>query len=176
MFSRFLALLGFLIMILKTIMFDLWIFIHKIKRCFLWKTGKTSKTVTRKFWEKFSFASFDRSRIPFDRSNVLFNWSKRNREPIDSGRNSMMKFFIVSINWEFLSIDECYFRSIKQESRINQMRQWLCDEFLHFFDRSRKRFDQSKALNFEFSLAFWLSVKTLIKGKVVCDEITHDSI
>ena len=80
-----------------------------------------------------------------------------------------------SIENSFRSI-ECYFRSIKQESRIDQMRQWLCDEFLHFFDRSRKRFDQSKALNFEFSLAFWLSVKTLIKGKVVCDEITHDSI
>ena len=134
----------------------------KSKCVFWWKTAKTSKTVTRKFWEKFSFASF--------------NWLKRNREPVDSVRNSMMKFFIVSIDWEFLSIDRILF-SIDRTGIENQSNKavalwWISS----FFDRSRKRFDRSKALNFEFSLAFWLSVKTLIKGKVVCDEITHDSI
>ena len=81
----------------------------------------------------------DRSRIPFDRSNVIFNRLNRNQELIERGSGFVMNFFI-------------------------------------FFDWSRKRFNRSKALNFQFSLAFWLSVKTLIKGKVVCDEITHDSI
>ena len=49
-FQGFLALLGFLIMILKTLMFNMWIFIHRIKRCF-WskKTMKMSKTVAGKF-------------------------------------------------------------------------------------------------------------------------------
>ena len=99
-FQGFLALLGFLIMILKTLMFNLWIFIHRIKRCF-WskKTMKMSKTITWKFWEKFSFASFDQSRILFNRLNVPFDWLKRNWEPIESGRNSMLKFFIVLIDW-----------------------------------------------------------------------------
>ena len=36
----------------------------------------------------------------------LFNWPKRNWEPIDLGRNSMMKFSIVSIDIEFLSINQ----------------------------------------------------------------------
>ena len=157
MFSRFLALLGFLIMILKTIMFDLWIFIHKIKRCFLWKTGKTSKTVTRKFWENFSFASFDRSRIPFDRSNVIFNWSKRNREPIDWGRNSMMKFFIVSINWEFLSIDWMLF-SINQTGIKNRSNEAVTLWWISSFFRSIEK----KVRPIE-GIEFWIFTCFLIK-------------
>ena len=81
----------------------------KSKGVFWWKIVKTSKAVTRKFWEKFNFASFNQLRIPFDWSNVLFDWSKRNQEPIDLGRNTMMKFFIVSIDREFLSIDRMLF-------------------------------------------------------------------
>ena len=158
MFSRFLALLGFLIMILKTIMFDLWIFIHKIKRCFfLWKTGKTSKTVTQKFWEKFSFASFDRSRIPFDRLNVLFNWSKRNRESIDSSRNSMMKFFIVSINWEFLSIDWMLF-SINQTGIKNRSNEAVTLWWISSFFRSIEK----KVRPIE-GIEFWIFTCFLIK-------------
>ena len=144
-------------MILKTIMFDLWIFIHKIKRCFLWKTGKTSKTVTRKFWEKFSFASFDRSRIPFDRSNVIFNWSKRNREPIDSGRNSMMKFFIVSINWEFLSIDWMLF-SINQTGIKNRSNEAVTLWWISSFFRSIEK----KVRPIE-GIEFWIFTCFLIK-------------
>ena len=144
-------------MILKTIIFDLWIFIHKIKRCFLWKTGKTSKTVTRKFWEKFSFASFDRSRIPFDQSNVLFNWSKRNREPIDSGRNSMMKFFIVSINWEFLSIDWMLF-SINQTGIKNRSNEAVTLWWISSFFRSIEK----KVRPIE-GIEFWIFTCFLIK-------------
>ena len=94
MFSRFLALLGFLIMILKTLMFDLWIFIHKIKKCFLWKIAKTIKNGCWKILKKFSYASFDWSRIPFDRLNVNFDQSKRNQESIERGRSFVMNFFI----------------------------------------------------------------------------------
>ena len=94
MFSRFLALLGFLIMIFKTLMFDLWIFIHKIKKCFLWKIAKTIKNGCWKILKKFSYASFDWSRIPFDRLNVNFDQSKRNQESIERGRSFVMNFFI----------------------------------------------------------------------------------
>ena len=154
MFSRFLALLGFLIIILKTLILICESLFIKSKGVFWWKIVKTSKAVTRKFWEKFSFVSFDQSRIPFNWSNVFFDWSKRNREPIDSGRNTMMKFFIVSIDWEFLSIDRILF-SIDRTGIENQSNKavalwWISS----FFDRSRKKFDQLKALNFEFSLTF----------------------
>ena len=134
----------------------------KSKCVFWWNIAKTPKTVTRKFWEKFSFASF--------------NWLKRNREPVDSGRNSMMKFSIVSIDRESLLINRMFFSTdrtgIENPSNEAVALWWISS----FFDQSRKRFNWSNALNFEFSLAFWLSVKTLIKGRVVCDEITHVSI
>ena len=110
-----------------------------------------------------------------------------------------------SIKNSFWSI-ECSIQLIEEESITDRFRQKLYDEILHcldqlrilfdwsnvlfdrsnrnwvvmyffiFFDWSWKRFDRLKVLNFEFSLAFWLSVKTLIKGKVVFDEITHVSI
>ena len=167
MFSKLLVLLWFLILILKTLMFDLWIFIHKIKRCFWWKIAKTVKNSWWKILKKFNYMSFDRSGIPFSRSNVLFNWSKRNRESIESSRNSMLKFFIVSIDREFLSIDWMLI-SINRTGIENQSNEveplwWISS----FFDRSSNRLDQSKALNFEFSLVFWLSVKTLIKSKAM---------
>ena len=81
----------------------------------------------------------DQLRIPFNRFNVLFDWSNSNQESIEWDNDFVMYFFI-------------------------------------FFDRLRKRFNRSKALNFEFFFCFWLSVKTLIKNKVMCDEITHNSI
>ena len=60
------------------------------------------------------------------------------------------------------------------ENRLNEaVAFWWISSF---FDRSRNRFDWLKALNFEFSLAFWLSVKTMIKSKVMCEEISHGSI
>ena len=107
-----------------------------------------------KILKKFRYASFDRLRIPFDRSNVIFNWSKRNREPINSSRNSMMKFFIVSIDQEFLSIDWMLilidWTGIENQSNEAEALWWISS----FFDRSSNRFDRSKALNFEFSLVF----------------------
>ena len=112
------------------------------------------KNGSGKILKKFSYASFDRSRIPFDRSNVLFNWSKRNREPINSSRNSMMKFFIVSIDQEFLltnrmliSIDRI---GIKNQSNEVEALRWISS----FFRSIEKRFDRSKTPNFEFSLVF----------------------
>ena len=169
MFSKFLALLWFLILILKALMFDLWIFIHKIKRCFWWKNNEEVKNGYQKILRKIQFCKF----------GLIEN--------------------------SFRSI-KCSFRLIEEESRTGRFRLKLYDEILHcldqlrilfdwsnvlfdwsnrnwvvmyffiFFDRSWKRFDRLKVLNFEFSLAFWLSVKTLIKDKVVFDEITHVSI
>ena len=144
-------------MILKTLMFDLWIFFHKSKRCFWWKIAKTSKTVTKKLWKNFSFASFNRSRIPFDRSNVLFDWSKRNLELIDLGRNSMMKFFIVSINWEFLSIDWMLF-SINQTGIINRsneaMTLWWISSFFRLIEKKVRPIE---------GIEFWIFTCFLIK-------------
>ena len=129
MFSKFLALLWFLILILKTLMFDLWIFIHKIKRCFWWKIAKTVKNGCWKILEKFNY-------ISFDRSNVLFDRSKRNQEPIESGRNSMMKFFVVSIDWEFLSIDQMLISidqtGIKNHSNEAETLWWISSFFNQF--------------------------------------------
>ena len=164
-------------MILKTIMFDLWIFIHKIKRCFFYgKQEKRQKRLPKNSEKNLVLrVSIDQEFLLIAR--MFFSIDRKGIENrlIQAETLWWNSSLSQSIENSFRSI-ECYFRSIKQESRIDQMRQWLCDEFLHFFDRLRKRFDQSKALNFEFSLAFWLSVKTLTKGKVVCDEITHDSI
>ena len=166
-FQGFLALLGFLIMILKTLMFDLWILIHKFKRCFWWKIAKNCQKWLLENSEKFSYASFDWSGIPFDRSNVHFDWLKRNQEPIESGRNSMMKFFIVSIDQEFFSINQILISidptRIENQSNDVESLWWISS----FFDQPSNRFDRSKALNFEFSLAFGLSVKTLIKSKAM---------
>ena len=104
--------------------------------------------------KNFSYTSFDRSGIPFDRSNVLFDRLKRNRELIESGRSSMMKFFIVSIDWEFLSTDRMLISidwiGVENQSNEAEPLRWISS----FFDRSRNRFDRSKALNFEFSLVF----------------------
>ena len=144
-------------MILKTLMFDLWIFFHKSKRCFWWKIAKTSKTVTKKLWKNFSFASFNRSRIPFDRSNVLFDWSKRNLELIDLGRNSMMKFFIVSIDREFLSIDRMLFSidwtGIKNWSNEVVALWWISS----FFRSIKKKVQPIKGTK------FWIFTCFLIK-------------
>ena len=59
-FQGFLALLWFLILILKALMFDPWIFIHKIKRCFWWKIAKTVENCLHlpfKNWKHAFFAS-----------------------------------------------------------------------------------------------------------------------
>ena len=150
MFSRFLALLGFLIMILKTLIFDRESSFIKSKGVFWWKIAKMSKTVTKKFWEKFSFASFDQSRIPFDWSNVLFDWSKRNREPINSSRNSMKKFFIVSIDREFLSIDR-----IGIENRPNKaMALWWISSFFRLIEKKVRLIEGTE---------FWIFTCFLIK-------------
>ena len=104
--------------------------------------------------KKFSYTSFDRLGIPFNRSNVLFDQSKRNWEPIESGRSSMMKFFIVSIDREFLltnrmliSIDRI---RIENQSNEAEPLWWISS----FFDQLSNRFDRLKALNFEFSFVF----------------------
>ena len=128
MFSKFLALLWFLILILKNLMFDLWIFIHKIKRCFWWKIAKTVKNGCWKILEKFNYMScwkctfwsieeesrtnwvrqklydeilrcLDRLRIPFNWSNVNFNRSNRNQESFEWGRNFVMNFFLFQSIW-----------------------------------------------------------------------------
>ena len=147
--------------------------------------------------EKFNYASFNRLRISFYQSNVLFDWSKRNRESIELGRNFMMKFFIVLIDWEFLSIDRMLISIdwTRIENQLNDAEAlwWIYS----FFDRSNVNFDQSNrnresidrgrnfAMNFfiflidrekvrpiedtEFWIftCFWLSVKTLIKSKAM---------
>ena len=122
-------------------------------KVFLMENGKNYQKRLLKIFEKFSYASFDWSRIPFDWSNVLFDWSKRNRGSIESGRNSMMKFFIVSIDREFLPIDQMLFSivrtRIENQSNKAEALWWISS----FFNRSSNRFDQSKVLNFEFSLA-----------------------
>ena len=64
------------------------------------------------------FQSIDWEFFSIDRM-FLFDWSKRNREPIDSGRNFMMKFFIVSIDREFLTINQMLF-SINRTRIENQ--------------------------------------------------------
>ena len=63
------------------------------------KPFQTFKIVTRKFCKKFSFTSFDRSRIPFDWSNALFIRSNRNRASIEIGKDSMIDFLTISIDW-----------------------------------------------------------------------------
>ena len=112
--------------------------------------------------EKFSYASFE---------NVLFDWSRRNQELINSVRNSMMKFFIVSIDREFLPINWMLF-SIENQSNKAEALWWISsfviDQVIGLADR--------RCWILNFHLPFWLSVKTLIKGKVMCDEITHGSI
>ena len=88
----------------------------------------------------------------------------------------MMKFIIVSIDREFPLIDQMLILinriGIENQSNEAEALWWISS----FFDQSKNRFDWSKAPNFEFSLAFWLSVKTLIKSKVMYGEITHGSI
>ena len=53
----------------------------------------------------FSFMSFYRSRIHFDRPDLSFGQSNRNQESIESSRNLIMNFFSFSIDREFLSIN-----------------------------------------------------------------------
>ena len=129
----------------------------KSKGVFWWKIVKTSKAVTKKFWEKFSFVSFDQLRIPFNWLNVFFHWSKRNREPIDLGRNTMMKFFIVSIDWEFLSIDRILF-SIDRTGIENQSNKavalWWISSFFRSIDKQVRSTEGTE---------FWIFTCFLIK-------------
>ena len=115
-----------------SIMFIRWQFVHENR----WKLFGEN-------FGKFNFMSFDRSRIPFDRSN-------RNQESIKSTRDFMMNFFKFSIDREFLLIDQKGIKSWSShlESLLN---------FLHNFDRSRDTFDWSKDVNFEFSLSVFTS-------------------
>ena len=129
----------------------------KSKGVFNGRTMKMSKTVTKIFWEKFNFCKFGSIKNSFQSiecSFDWFDWSKRNWEPIDLGRNSMMKFFIVLIDGEFLSIDRIFFSVdwIRIENKSNETITLWC--ISSFFCQSRKIFDRSKALNFEFSLVF----------------------
>ena len=100
------------------------------------------------------FWSIENSFQSIECSFDWFDWLKRNREPINSGRNSMMKFFIVSIDGEFLSIDRIFFSIdwIRIKNPSNEtVTSWCISSF---FYQSRKIFNRSKALNFEFSLVF----------------------
>ena len=65
MFSKLLVLLWFLILILKTLMFDLWIFIHKIKRCFWWKIAKNCQKQLMENSEKIQLYEFRSIRNSF---------------------------------------------------------------------------------------------------------------
>ena len=121
-----------------------------------------SKKVTKKTWKNFSFTSLNRSRISFD-------WSNRNREPIDSGRDFVMNFFKFSINREFLLIDRMFFlidrKRIENRSSHLETSWWIS----LVFQLIEKYFHPIKRTIFEISL----SVKTLMKCKAMCDEITH---
>ena len=125
------------------------------------ESNEDVKNDSWKILKKFSYASFDRLRIPFDRLNVLFDWSKRNRQLIDLSRNSMMKFFVVSIDREFLSIDRMLIlidrTGIKNQSNEAEPLWWISS----FFDQSSNRFE------FLIFTCFCLSVKTLIKSKAM---------
>ena len=61
----------------------------------------------------------------------------------------------VLIDWEFFFIDQMYFsidqRGIENQSNEAEAKWWISS----FFDQSSKRFDQSKAINFKFSLVFY---------------------
>ena len=72
------------------------------------KPLQTFRTVTRKFCRKFSFSSFDWSRVPFYRLNALFDWSSRNRIAIESSWDSRIIFLIILIDWAKVSIDRKY--------------------------------------------------------------------
>ena len=136
-FSKFLALLWFLIMILKTLMFDLWIFIHKIKRCFWWKIAKTVKNGCWKIL-KSSVMRVSRMYFLIDQGGIK-NWSTQ-LETL--WWNSSLS---RSIENSFRSI-ECFLRLIKEESRIDQFRQKLYDEILQCLDQLRIPFNRFNVL------------------------------
>ena len=58
-----------------------------------------------------NFTSFSQSRVPFDRSNTLFDQSNRNRIAIESFRDSKIIFFIISIDRAKVSTDPKSFSS-----------------------------------------------------------------
>ena len=120
-------------MILKTIMFDLWIFIHKIKRCFFYgKQEKRQKRLPKNSEKNLVLrVSIDQEFLLIAR--MFFSIDRKGIENrlIQAETLWWNSSLSQSIENSFRSI-ECYFRSIKQESRIDRTRQWLCDEFLHF--------------------------------------------
>ena len=65
------------------------------------KPLQTFRAVTRKFYRKFSFSSFDRS-------NTLFDWWSRNWIAIESSRDSRIIFLIILIDWAKVRIDRIY--------------------------------------------------------------------
>ena len=87
------------------------------------KHFQTLWIVTRKFYRKFYFSSFDWSRVLFDRSIECF----------------------------FRSIDRMFFWSIEQESNSNWIIQSPQDYFLHHFDWSSKSFNRWKSLFSNFT-------------------------
>ena len=110
-------------------------------------SSEMSKKVTKKTWKNFSFTSLDRSRISFD-------WSNRNREPIDSGKDFVMNFFKFSINREFLLIDR---KRIENRSSHLETSWWIS----LVFQLIKKYFRPINRTVFEISL----SVKTLMSEK-----------
>ena len=133
----------------------------------------------RKILKKFSFTSFDRLRITFDRSSeretswkisshisinrilfwidwmFLFNRSTSNWELIELDRTYVIVFFIFSIDQKFLLIDWMLFFNQSSSDRVSIE---LCRRFgqiSSLFDRLRERFVDRMLWILNFSKCFY---------------------
>ena len=105
--------------------FDLNLILMWLRNYVLFKWN-VKKWLLEKF-EKIQLHAFDRSRITFDWSNVLFDRSNGDQESIESTWEFVMDLFNFLINREFLSIDWiCLFdRSCRNRESIESLK-WIC--------------------------------------------------
>ena len=127
--------------------------------------------VTWKFLKKFSFASFNQSiENSFRSIECSFLIDRRGIENrLIQAETLWWNSSLSRLIENSLRSIKCCFRSIEQESRINRTSQWLCDEFLRSIE---KKVWPIEGTEFWIFTCFLLSVKTLIKSKAMCDEIT----
>ena len=76
-----------------------------------WNLFNLSKQSLENSAEKSCFTIFDRSKVTFDRSSVIFEWSNRNRATIETSKNSRIIFFIISIDRANASTNQKYWIS-----------------------------------------------------------------
>ena len=84
---------------------------------------------------------------PFTRLEISSIIQNNNQKILQ--KTQFYKFRLVE---SYFQLIECSFRSIEQESNNDRIIQRLQDRFPYHFNRSSKSFDQSKILNFNFSL------------------------